>query len=120
MSLRLVSFVPLALALSLKADSPWSVARDGNIEVYSHRSAGDAREALIWMEQLRSLVKDSLGLDLPNDRPVSVFGFQSKSEYEPYRLRATSDAYYVATDGHDYIVLPLLGTESLATAAHEY
>ena len=120
MSLRLVCLIPLALALSLRADSPWAVARDGNMEVYSHRSAEDAGAALAWLEQLRSLVKDRLGLDLPNDRPVSVFGFQSRSEYEPYRLRATTDAYYVATDGHDYIVLPLSGTRSLATAAHEY
>ncbi len=118
--MRLATFLPLALALSLKADSPWSVARQGNLEVYSQRGAQDASAILVWLEQLRSLVKDRLGFDLPNDRPVSVFGFQSKSEYEPYRLRATSDAYYVATDSHDYIVLPFLGTRSLATAAHEY
>jgi tetratricopeptide (TPR) repeat protein len=120
MSLRLVCFLPLALLFSLKADSSWSVARAGNMEVYSQRGAQDASAILAWLEQLRSLVKDRLGLELPSDRPVSVFGFQSNSEYAPYRLRATSDAYYVATDSHDYIVLPMLGTKSLATAAHEY
>ncbi len=118
--MRLAALLSFVLTLPLRGDTLWSVARAGNIEVYSHRSAEDASAALMWLGQLRSLVKEELGLDLSNDRPVSVFGFRSQSEYEPYRLRTTSDAYYVGTDGRDYIVLPRLGPQSLATAAHEF
>ena len=120
MWLRLAVLVSIAMALRLRADTGWSLARDGNLQVYSHRGAAEAGAALTWLEQLRALVKQHLGIDLPADRKVYVFGFQSESEYEPYRLRTTSDAYYVATDGRDYIVLPALGRENLAMAAHEF
>jgi tetratricopeptide (TPR) repeat protein len=117
---RLAALLPVLLSPALGSETLWNAARQGNIEVYSHKSAEDARGALVWLEQLRSIVQKYLGLDVPDDRPVLVFAFQSRNEYEPYRLRATSDAYYVGTDDRDYIVLPALGSRGLATAAHEY
>ena len=117
---RLAILIALASSLPLRADGTWSLARDGNLEVYSHRGPEDAAATLLWIERLRALVKQHLSLDLAADRPVSIFGFQSRGEYEPYRMRATSDAYYVGTDGRDYIVLPSLGPAAFATAAHEF
>jgi len=57
MSVHLAALIWIALAVPLRSEVPWSVARDGNIEVYSHHSAADARAALLWLEQLRALVK---------------------------------------------------------------
>ena len=120
MSFRLAALLPLVFSMVLRAATPWNVARSPHFSVYSHRSDGEARAALAWFEQLRATVTAHFGLNLDDSRPVSVFGFNSAGEYEPYRLRATADAYYVAGDGQDYIVMPTVGSERFATAAHEY
>jgi tetratricopeptide (TPR) repeat protein len=120
MSFRLAALLSLSFSVASGAVTPWSVARSRNFEIYSHRGPEEARAALVWFEQLRQAVTSHFGLHLRDDTPVMVFGFSSAAEYEPYRLRATADAYYVGAGERDYIVMPTLAAENFPTAAHEY
>ena len=120
MLLRLLLPVSLLVCAASQGAPAWNVARSPHFEVYSHSGEAQAREMLEWFEQLRSAVTSHFGLKLADDRRILVFGFASEAEYDPYRLRATADAYYVGGGGNDYIVLPELGPRSFRTAAHEY
>jgi hypothetical protein len=105
-------------ATALGAD--WAVARDEQFEIYSQAGVTQARAALIWFEQLRALVRQETGLDIMGRKLVRVIAFSSEREYEPYRMTAMADAYYVGKTDRDYIVMPSLGSGSFATAGHEY
>ncbi len=100
--------------------STWSLAKSSHFEVYSQAGAETARPAALWLEQLRAFFLQQTGLKLEDMAPVRVIGFRSVKEYEPFRLRAPSDAYYVGTESRDYIVLPSLGAGEFGVAAHEY
>ncbi len=113
-------FLLTALMPALGSGADWVVARDGQFEVYSQSGEAPARAVLRWFEQLRALVLQETGLDLGGRSPVRVIGFSSEREYEPYRMSATADAYYVGAGDRDYIVMPSLGRGSFPTAAHEY
>jgi hypothetical protein len=79
---------------------------------------------LLWFEQLRAFfVRTSAaqaGRDLESHGPVRVIGFQSVKEYAAFRLQPAADAYFVAGEAMNYIVMPRLGPEEFGVAAHEY
>jgi tetratricopeptide (TPR) repeat protein len=118
--------VPLAalsifcVSLHARPVSAWSLARSAHFEVYSQAGDTSARSALLWLEQLHTFFQQQTRLNLDNRPPVRVIAFRSTKEYEPYRLRPSSDAYYVGAETRDYIVMPALGAGEFATAAHEY
>lgn len=118
--MRLIILLSVAFCLGAQGATPWYVARDQHFEVYAHQGDAEARAALFWFEQLRSIALRHFPSNLPDGHRVSVFGFSSVNEYEPYRLRAGADAYYVGAADRDYIVLPGLSADSFGTAAHEY
>jgi tetratricopeptide (TPR) repeat protein len=120
MCFRLTALLSVALCFGLRGATPWSVARDPHFVVYSHQGAPVATAALQWFERLRALALRHLPSIADDGRPVSVFGFSSSAEYEPFRLRPSADAYYVGTGDRDYIVMSTLDPGSLGTAAHEY
>jgi tetratricopeptide (TPR) repeat protein len=74
----------------------------------------------MWFEQLRAFFQQQTGLNLDNRLPVRVVAFRSESEYRPYRLRSTSDAYYVGTENRDYIVMRGINASEFSIATHEY
>jgi hypothetical protein len=100
--------------------SDWRVARSSHFEIYSQAGDAEARATILWLEQLRALVKGYTGFDLDQRPPVRIIAFRSTAEYDPYRVRASSDAYYVGSESRDYIVMAGLGTAGWAIAAHEY
>lgn len=110
----------LCLSLHASPASAWSLARTKHFEVYSQAGDARARSALSWLEQLHTFFQQQTGLDLDNCLPVRVIAFRSTKEYEPFRLRPSSDAYYVGTESRDYIVIPALDAREFAVAAHEY
>jgi tetratricopeptide (TPR) repeat protein len=112
-----------ALCISAHArpvPSTWKLGRTRHFELYSQGGEAAARSALTWFEQLRAFFQQQTGLNLDGRPPVRVIAFRSASEYRPYRLRSTSDAYYLGTETRDYIVMPNLDAGEFATAAHEY
>ena len=94
------------------------------MEVYSDAGAENARAVLLWFERLRAFFQQETGLQVTPRSPLRVVNFRSAEEYEAYRLRPNSDAYYASAGGRDYIVLPGGGPSDKAVpvriAAHEY
>ncbi|HEY2019431.1 MAG TPA: tetratricopeptide repeat protein [Bryobacteraceae bacterium] len=118
---RLAALLAACLfAQAQPAASTWSRAKTTHFEVYSQAGAGTARAGLLWMEQLRAFFVQQTGLKLDAAAPVRLIAFRSAREYDPYRLRAASDAYYVGSDGRESIVMPSFGAAEFGVAAHEY
>ncbi|MGP0073602.1 MAG: tetratricopeptide repeat protein [Bryobacteraceae bacterium] len=116
----------VALATPVVAASDWRLTSSEHFEVFVQSSAqtGDqrARAILTWFEQLRAFFEQpgwNANSSPPSSR-VRVILFASEQEYEPYRVRATADAYYLGSDDQDYIVMTGGEAKSFPVAAHEY
>jgi len=102
----------------------WVLARTPHLEVYSDAGGENARAVSLWLEHLRDFFQQETGIRISPRSPVRVLYFRSAEEYEPYRLRPNSDAFYTSAGGRDYIVLSGGGVSDKALpvriAAHEY
>jgi hypothetical protein len=97
----------------------WALAASPHFEVYSQAGPEGARASLAWLERLRAWVTGEMGLQPDRLRPARVIGFASEAEYAPFR-KDRADAYYIGTEGRDYIVMVAAGPNELPVAAHEY
>ena len=75
---------------------------------------------LAWFEQLRTWLIRETGLRPDRLRAARVIGFATTEEYRRFRLHSSADAYYLGTEGRDYIVMVLAGPNEFGVAAHEY
>jgi tetratricopeptide (TPR) repeat protein len=110
----------LAIPAFAAPDAPWRLVRSQHFEIYAQASDQSARAILTWFEQLRAFFLQQSEWKNQSSNPVRVIVFASESEYQPYRLRATADAYYVGSRYQDYIVLGGADLQSFGSAAHEY
>jgi hypothetical protein len=119
---RLAVFAALCFpACCLGAGSPeWSLARSARFEVYAEAGAENPGALLVWFERLHGFFEQQTGVKTDSRPPVRVVVFHSADEYERFRLRPSADAFYVATEARDYIVLSDRGLLDWRTAAHEY
>lgn len=99
---------------------PWRLTQSHHFDVYAQTDDRSARSTLNWFEQLRAFFVQQTGLKLDDSPPVRVIVFRSQNEYQPYRLRGNTDAYYVAYGSRNYIVLSAADPGGLHVAAHEY
>jgi tetratricopeptide (TPR) repeat protein len=97
----------------------WRLTKSPHFEIYSQADDAVASSTLLWFEQLRAFFLQQTG-QLDSRSPVRVIGFRSASEYQPYRLRSTSDGYFVGTGSRAYIVMVTMGASGFRVAAHEY
>ena len=105
----------------LAAPAPgWRLTRSPHFEIYAQSSDQRARALLTWFERLRAFFEQQRGWKAGSSPPVRVIVFASEQEYEPYRLRSASDAYYVGSGSQDYIVMSTDDPARFGLAAHEY
>jgi len=108
----------LAIPVCSATSSDWRLTRSQHFEVYAQTSDRRALTILTWLEQLREFfeprARETAGA------PVKVIVFASEQEYEPYRVQATADAYYVGTSGQDYLVMGADDSVRFGMVAHEY
>jgi tetratricopeptide (TPR) repeat protein len=100
-------------------DLSWRLVRSQHFEVYAQASDQSALAILQHFERLRAFFQQQSEWKAAPS-PVRVIVFASPAEYQPYRLRATADAYYVGTDDQEYIVMAGADAQGFAAAAHEY
>jgi len=112
--------------MPVMAASDWRLTRSEHFEVFTQSSAQTtdqrARAILTWFEQLHAFFEQpgwNANSSPPSSR-VRVILFASEQDYEPYRVRATADAYSVGSDDQDYIVMTGGEAKSFRIAAHEY
>jgi hypothetical protein len=102
------------------SDTPWRLAHSEHFQIYTQSSAERARAILVWFEQLRTFFEQQGGWKTTPSPPVRVIVFASEQEYQPYRLRPASDAYYLGTRTQNYIVMGSDDPAKFGIAAHEY
>src|SRR4051794_21238292 len=110
----------LATASAAREKPGWSVARSAHFAVYSDAGAETARSLAAGLERLRAFFVRHIGLNPPSEREVRVICFATAQEYGQYSTRRGADAYFIGTEGRDYIVLPAPARGELRIAAHEY
>src|SRR3569833_3032627 len=114
-----VALLVVCLVSSLPAQT-WTLAANGRFEVYSQGGEASARATLAWLERLRALLIRHTGVTPDRLRPARVFAFATARDYAPYRPDTSAEAYYVGTEGRDYIVMALDSARASGIAAHEY
>ena len=109
------------LGLSLfGADARWLRLKSANFEMYTTASERNARETLKYFEQVRSFFQQGMGSIPGKALPVRIVAFNSKKEYEPYRLNNFASAFYHGTETTDDVVLSETGFDVFPVAVHEY
>lgn len=100
----------------------WKLTKNEHFEVYAQASDQRARAILDWFEKLRAFFQQPgwTASATPRSSRVRVIVFASAEDYQPYRVRATADAYYVGAGESDYIVMAGSEAKSFGIAAHEY
>ena len=102
------------------ADARWTKLKSAHFEMYTTSSERNARETLRYFEQVRSFFQQGMGNIPGKQLPVRIVAFNSRKEYEPYRLNNFATAYYHATPTADEIVLSETGSDAFPVAVHEY
>jgi len=109
------------LCLSLRAaETRWIKLKSANFDMYTTASERSARETLKYFEQVRSFFQQGMGNIPGKQLPVRIVAFNSKKEYEPYRLNNFATAFYHPTPTSDDIVLSETGYDVFPVAVHEY
>src|SRR4051812_13302009 len=98
----------------------WTHASTPHFEIYSNSDPDSARALAVSFEQLRSFFVRQVDLSPRAQRELRVICFATEQEYELYRLRAGTGAYFIGAESRDYIVMPSLPRGDLRSAAHEY
>ncbi len=108
------------LCADASAATAWHLSRTEHFELYSQSDDSAARPLLIWFEQLRAFFLQQSVVRAHDLPPVRLVVFASQAEYEQYRLRATSDAYFAAFGNREYIAMPSGTSSEPRIAAHEF
>jgi tetratricopeptide (TPR) repeat protein len=102
------------------AETRWIKVKSANFDMYTTASERSARETLKYFEQVRSFFQQGMGSIPGKQLPVRIVAFNSKKEYEPYRLNNFATAFYHPTPTSDDIVLSETGYDVFPVAVHEY
>jgi tetratricopeptide (TPR) repeat protein len=118
----LAAFAAFSSAALAAPVPSWRLTRSDHFEIYAQSSDQRARAILDWFEKLRAFFQQPgwTTASAPPSSRVRVIVFASTEEYQPYRLRATADAYYVGSGDRNYIVMSGGEAKSFPIAAHEY
>jgi Flp pilus assembly protein TadD len=104
----------------LGADARWIKLQSAHFEMYTTASERNARETLKYFEQVQSFFEQGMGSIPGKALPVRIVAFNSKKEYEPYKLNNFATAFYHSTPTADDIVLSEAGFDVFPMAVHEY
>src|SRR6266702_3958068 len=111
----------LACLSAAARDTPaWHHAATPHFDIYSDSDPAAARTLALNFERLHAFFVRQVGIAPRAHREVRVICFASAQEYSLYRSRPGADAYFIGSEGRDYIVLPALPRGDLRVAAHEY
>jgi tetratricopeptide (TPR) repeat protein len=117
---KLVLVVLISFSASA-AETKWIKLKSPNFEMYTTASERSGRETLKYFEQVRAFFVQVMMGSIPGKAlPVRIVAFNSKKEYEPYRLNNFATAFYHSTPTTDDIVLSQTGFEVFPVAVHEY
>jgi hypothetical protein len=102
------------------ADVKWIKLKSPNFEMYTTAGERNARDTLRYFEQVREFFVQAMGSMPGKSLPVRIIAFNSKKEYEPYRINNFATAFYHSTGTSEGIVLGDIGSDVFPVAIHEY
>ncbi len=119
---RVASLLLFAPAVLPAADEPsWIKLTTKNFELYTTAGEKTGRETILRFEQVRGFFALTMKLDRPADRPIRIIAFRSAKEYEPYRPREGTTAYYLPGQDRDLIVIgDARDEQAYPVVVHEY
>ena len=110
-----------SLAFAAPREAPvWTHAKTAHFDIYSNSGPDSAHALAASFERLRAFFVRQVDLSPRPQRELRVICFATEQEYERYRLRAGTGAYFIGAESRDYIVLPAPPNGELRAAAHEY
>ncbi|HUA17168.1 MAG TPA: tetratricopeptide repeat protein [Bryobacteraceae bacterium] len=115
-SLLLLAICPLP---GLAAEQ-WIKLETPHFELYTSAGEKNAREAILYFEQVRSFFLEAIPSKRVPEFPVRIVAFRSEKEFKPYRINEAAAAYYTRGRYRDYIVMEDISSEHYPTAIHEY
>jgi len=92
------------------AEPTWTRIKSGRVELIASAGEKKARDAVLPFERLQNLLGEIVKPRGLAPAPVRVVLFQSKREYEPYRVGEFAVAHSITGQGRDWIVMS--GTDS--------
>ena len=110
----------IAMVAPTYAKQEWIRVATPNFELYTTAGEKRARSAILYFETIRSFFHQASDTKQGSTSPVRIIGFRSKKEFEPFRTREFSSAYYVGASERDYIVMSSISSSKQSTAVHEY
>ena len=118
---RLWAILVLLLAVPPSYSAPqWIKVTSPNFEMFTSAGEGAAKRTLQDFEQIRSFFIEVTQAKSAPPLPVRIIAFRSRKEFEPYRARESSSAYYLSSRERDYIVMGKIGADTRPIAIHEY
>ena len=118
---RLWAILVLLLAVPPSYSAPqWIKVTSPNFEMFTSAGEGAAKRTLQDFEQIRSFFIEVTQAKSAPPLPVRIIAVRSRKEFEPYRARESSSAYYLSGRERDYIVMGKIGADTRPIAIHEY
>jgi len=98
----------------------WTRTTSAHFDIYTTAGEKRAQDALIYLDRVRGFFDRFLSLPPSSRQPTRVIVFSNAAEFAPYRVSATSAAFYQPARERDYIVIGELGGNSDPVIVHEY
>ena len=114
------SWLALLLVGTVPLRAEWRVFRDPHVTLYTQAGDESSRTLLSQLAQLRAFFLEQDVVAARELPPLIVVLFRSEADYQPYRLKHVSDAYYAGSGSQHYVVLPDLNPRLGTMTAHEY
>ncbi len=112
-------FAALAASQGLMAEE-WTIVQTPHFELYTSGSAEEARETVVFFEQVHDLFA-SWNAREPSASPrVKIIDFRNEQDYRLYLPNQLAAAFFLSGAAGDFIVTRNLKRETYHVAVHEY
>ncbi len=109
----------LAGGSSAAAEQPWLKATSSHFELLTDAGEKQAREAILYFEQVRGFFVQVLGLKIPANR-VRIVGFRSAAEFKRYQPRSQAAAFATQDYTGHVIAMGGISVAEYPVAVHEF
>jgi hypothetical protein len=110
----------LALIPACLANDRWISLRTPNFRLLSQADEKTAREASKLFEEVRLAFTGTLGLKLPDNKPITIVSFRDEGAFARYKPRPNILAYTFTDRNRDYIIMQELTAANYPQALHEF
>ena len=115
-----VLLLALFFTQTASARDHWICVRSPNFELFTASDEESGRAALVFFEEIRRAFTESLGLKLPEHKPLTIVAFRDETGFAPFRPQANVAAFTISLSSRNFIIMQDLVPEHYPVALHEY